>query len=173
MRPPRLQLTLRQLMVAVLLAAGLSWYSASLWNRVYIMTTVEITTPVEGGLGSMKASYTRTHGDWFLERLGVSSGRWEVEVEVEGKAIPVSIRSGLNAAGGREVALPKQLLVDSRRRIAGLRRGEKRASSGAAQRAPSRSPWRVPASPPLRGWFPAPSGSPSRLDQKSRPICHV
>jgi hypothetical protein len=66
MQQSRLRFTLRQLMVAVLLAGGASWFKARVWDREYTETGY-----FSGWPAWTRATYTRTYGDRLLERLGV------------------------------------------------------------------------------------------------------
>jgi hypothetical protein len=69
MRFPRVRFTLRQHLLAVLVAAaGLGLYS--LWNREYTETALLFTLPVT------RATYTRTYGNWLMERLGLGERRY-------------------------------------------------------------------------------------------------
>jgi hypothetical protein len=69
-----MRFTVRQLMVAVLIAGGLSWFSFNFWNRKYT------TTIVYEGFPTMRGTYRRTYGNWILERLGMSGGNWNVTI---------------------------------------------------------------------------------------------
>ena len=67
MRLPYVRFTVRQMMAAVLLAGGLSWFTSCVWNREYSETAFFWGEP------ATRASYTRTYGDWVLERLGMGT----------------------------------------------------------------------------------------------------
>jgi hypothetical protein len=67
MKRPRLRFSVRQLMIAVLLAGGACWFKVCLWDREYTETAYFWCWP------ATRASYTRTYGDRLLERLGVGT----------------------------------------------------------------------------------------------------
>ncbi len=65
MRLPRMPVTVRRLMVAILLCALASWLKFRVWNREYTATATYFSWP------AVTVTYSRTYGDRFLERIGL------------------------------------------------------------------------------------------------------
>jgi hypothetical protein len=66
MRRPRIRFTVRRLMLAVLVSGLSFWLVECVWNREYTETCFVWSWP------ATRVSYTRTYGNWLLERMGIA-----------------------------------------------------------------------------------------------------